>query len=123
HWGGYEHGSGFCRTVSNEQDPDESPPSRGLDREADFGAEPQVPAAPSLPEPEAPPYHAVPDWEETTQVVARFAVPPPPAVAGPGEERRQHGAPPQRATEGGGDHREAAPRHRDTASVDYTEDR
>ncbi|KDE97191.1 hypothetical protein Y900_028385 [Mycolicibacterium aromaticivorans JS19b1 = JCM 16368] len=110
----------FAARYLNEQDPDESPPVRGLDREADIGAEPQVPEVPSLPEPEAPPYQAMPDnWAETTQVVASPLVPPPPAPR-PDEQRRP-GAP-SRPAEGAGEYREPAPRHRDTTG-DYTGDR
>lgn len=104
----------FAARYLNEQDPDERPPGRGLDREADIGPDPQVPAAPSVPEPEAPPYQAAPDSEETTQVVAHLV--PPPSASRPGEARRQ------RAAEGAWEYRQAAPRGRDT-SAGYTDDR
>ena len=105
----------FAARYLNEQDPDESPPGRGLDREADIGAEPEAPAAPALPEPEPPPYHPEPAWAATT---VTQIIPPrpgtPPVVARPDEERRQQVSPPPRAPESSGDYREAAPRHSDT---------
>lgn len=112
----------FAARYLNEQDADESPPGRGLDPEADIGADPQAPAEPSLPEPQAPPYQAAPDWAETTQVVAPLAVPPAPA-SGPGEQRRQPSAPPARAAEEASEYGHAAHRHRDTAAEHTTDER
>ncbi len=112
----------FTARYLNEQDPDESPPGHGLDREAGIGAEPQVPDAPSLPEPEAPPCQAMPDnWAETTQVVAASPIavsPPAPRV----DEQRRPPSAPARPAEDAGDYREAGARHRDPSS-EYTEGR
>jgi MinD-like ATPase involved in chromosome partitioning or flagellar assembly len=106
----------FTARYLNEQDPDESPPGRSLDQEVGIGADPQVPEAPSLPEPEAPPYQAMPDnWAETTQVVAAAPIPVPPPAPRVYEQHPPPSAP-ARAAEGVGEYREAGARHRDISS-------
>lgn len=114
----------FTARYLNEQDPDESPPGRGgLDREVGIGAEPQVPDAPSLPEPEAPPYQALPEnWGETTQVVAASAIAVPPPAAPRGDEQRRPPSAPTRSSEGVGEYRDTGARHRDPGA-DYAEGR
>ncbi|ULN44729.1 MinD/ParA family protein (plasmid) [Mycolicibacterium crocinum] len=112
----------FTARYLNEQDPDESPPGRSLDQEVGIGADPQVPEAPSLPEPEAPPYQALPDnWAETTQVVAAAPIAVPPPAARVDEQNRSLSAP-ARAAEGVGEYRETGARTRDPGA-DYTERR
>ncbi len=112
----------FTARYLNEQDADDSPPGRGLDREAGVGAEPQVPDAPSLPEPAAPSYQGMPDnWAETTQVVpvSPIAVPP---TAPRADEQRQPPIAPARPGEGSGEYRESGARHRDPGA-EYTDGR
>lgn len=104
----------FTARYLNEQDLDESPSGRSLDQEVGIGADPQVPEAPSLPEPEVPRNQALPDnWAEATQVVAAAPIAVPPLASRVVDE--QHRAP-TRPAEGVGEYREAGARHRDTSS-------
>ena len=101
----------FAARYLNEQDTDDGgPPSRGLDREADIGAEPQAPALPSVSEPEAPPVRTSHDWESTTVTTA--IVPSRLQPPGPPARTAEEGRPVAGMPQGGTDQRDAvAPRH------------
>lgn len=113
----------FTARYLNEQDPDESPPGRGLDREVGVGTDPQVPGTPSLPEPAAPAYQPEfgtdqEHWGETTQVVAISPIAVPPQAPRVDEQRRPPSAA-ARPAEGTGEYREAGARHREAPIADY----
>lgn len=112
----------FAARYLDEQDPDESPPGRGLGRESDIAMEPRVPEAPSLPEPEAPARQAMPDDRaERTQIVSSTLLPPFTSASRPDEQRRPPSAPLRPAMDAGQD-RDTGARHCDT-TVEYTEAR
>src|SRR3954447_13515090 len=102
----------FAARYLSEQDPDEGPPGRSLDQEADIGAEPQAPALPSMSEPQTPPYQPVPDWETTPTTAVVQPVPgTAPPTPRPAEERRPPVGMPQAGPQATGvDYRDPNPR-------------
>ncbi|MGY4646210.1 nucleotide-binding protein [Mycobacterium sp. URHB0021] len=122
----------FAARYLSEQDPDEGPPGRSLDQEADIGAEPQAPALPSMSEPQTPPYQPVPDWETTPTTAVVQPVPgTAPPTPRPAEERRPPVGMPQAGPQATGvDYRDPNPRDLrggtgsggEAAATNYAED-